>query len=66
MAVVTGPSTTRPWWTPEQVADYYQLPMQTVWKMIRRGDIRAKNFGTERCKRYRIAAAEVRRTDQAP
>lgn len=56
----------RPWWTPEQVSDYYQLPIATVWRMIRRGDIRAKNFGTARRKHYRVAAAEVRRIDQTP
>lgn len=55
----------RPWWTPEQVAAYYQLPLQTVWKMIRRGQIRAKNVGTERRHIYRVSQAEVHRIDQA-
>ena len=54
-----------PWSTPEQVAAYYQLPLQTVWKKIRRGEIKAKNFGTERCHRYRVSASEIRRLDAA-
>lgn len=55
----------QPWWTPEQVAAYYQLPLQTVWKKIRAKEIQAKNFGTDRCHRYRVSAAEIRRLDAA-
>jgi excisionase family DNA binding protein len=55
----------QPWLTPEQVADYYQLPIKTVWKKIRRGEIKAKNFGTDRCHRYRVSAVEIRRLDAA-
>ncbi len=61
MATATS---TRAWWTPEQVAEYYQLPLNTVWRKIRRGEIRAKNFGTPNCRRYRVTAAEIRRIDQ--
>lgn len=55
----------RAWWTPEQVAEYYQLPLSTVWKKIRRGEIRAKNFGSDRQRRYRVSATEIRRLDAA-
>lgn len=53
------------WWTPEQVAEYYQLPLSTVWRKIRQGEIRAKNVGTLRRRMYRVSAAEIRRLDQA-
>ncbi|MCW5952475.1 MAG: helix-turn-helix domain-containing protein [Propionibacteriaceae bacterium] len=54
----------RAWWTPEQVAAYYQLPLHSVWRKIRQGEIRAKNLGTPRCPRYRVSAHEIRRLDQ--
>ena len=53
------------WWTPEQVAEYYQIPLKTVWQKIRLGEIRAKNIGTPKRHIYRISAAEIRRYDQA-
>lgn len=53
------------WITPEQLAKHFQLPLSTVWKKIRRGDIQAKNFGTEKCHRYRISQHEVRRLEAA-
>ncbi len=53
------------WWTPEQVAEYYQIPLKTVWQKIRLGEIRAKNIGTSNRHIYRISAAEIRRYDQA-
>ena len=54
----------RPWWTPEQVAEYYQIPLHQVWRRIRQKVINAKNIGTPRRPMYRISAAEIRRLDQ--
>lgn len=53
------------WWKPEQVAEYYQLPLSTVWKKIRTGEIRAINLGTDRQPRYRVSPSEIRRINQA-
>ena len=53
------------WWTPEEVAAHYRMPVQTVRRKIRRGEIRAKNRGTEKCRRYLISLSEIRRLDAA-
>jgi len=54
---------TRPWWTPEEVADYYRIKIHRVWRRIRQGDIRAKNVGTKGHPEYRISQAEINRLD---
>lgn len=54
---------TRPWWTPEQVAEYYQIPLHRVWRRIRQKEIRAKNVGTRGRPNYRISQAEINRLD---
>ena len=33
---MTTTTMARPWWTPEQVADYYQIPLHQVWRRIRK------------------------------
>ena len=53
------------WLRPKEVAEHFQIPESTVWRKIRTGEIRAKNWGTQRCPRYRISTAEVRRLDMA-
>lgn len=52
------------WWTPEQVAAHYQMPVTTVRQRIRQKKIRAKNIGTEKRPIYRVSAGEIRRLDQ--
>lgn len=51
------------WFTAKQVAEHFQLPESTVQRKIRKGEIRAKNFGTDRCPRYRISRRELRRLE---
>lgn len=61
------------WWTTDQVAAYYQLPVKTVRQRIRLGNelpnhpqaIRAKNFGTKAKPKYRVHDSELRRIDNA-
>lgn len=62
------------WWTTEEVAEHFRLPVKSIRARIRLGRerpdhpqaIRAKNLGTERRPMYRISAAEIRRLDQLP
>lgn len=57
--------TAGPWLTTEQVAQHYQIPVSTIRQRIRTGQIRARNFGTDRKPMYRIHIREVRRIDAA-
>ena len=56
---------TGPWLTTEQVAEHYQLPVSTIRQRIRRGLIKARNFGTDRKPMYRVHMREIRRIDAA-
>ena len=67
------PSSQHAWWTPEQVADHFQMPVKTIRARIRLGKglpndrraIRAINVGTVRKPMYRVSSAEIRRIEQA-
>jgi hypothetical protein len=52
------------WWTPQEVADYHRMPVNEVWRKIRRGEIRALNRGRGRRRLYLVSANEIRRIDQ--
>lgn len=59
------------WYLPEELAERFRMPVSTIRQRIRIGNelpahpqaIRAKNFGTEKCPRYRIHAREVARLE---
>lgn len=64
-------SAERVWYLADELAERFRVPVYTIRQRIRIGNelpehpqaIRAKNFGTAKCPRYRIHAREVARLE---
>ena len=45
--------------TPDQVAERLTLPVSSVYRLIRRGDLQAHNVGTPRRPMYRVSEQQL-------
>ncbi|WP_091411277.1 helix-turn-helix domain-containing protein [Friedmanniella luteola] len=53
------------WFTTEDVAQSWQVPPRFVRTLIRRGELRAVNFGSSRKPRYRVSRRDVEEFEQS-